>query len=176
MPVALDAVVALVALGVLLQVLVPLPADAAGGPVDPLLTVVYPAVGAVLCAVGLVTVASGLRAAADGGGLAAAGLRLARGHDRVAGALAVAHPSPLLDAVATTAYLGMLAAATLALAADPGPRGAGRRRTARPVPLIGVVRQLLPGFGVLLLLLGGLAAGRPLGRGRGGHRRRAAWC
>ena len=56
MQVALDAVVALVAVGVLLQMLVPLTADPAGGPVDPLLTVFYPAVAAVLCAVGLITV------------------------------------------------------------------------------------------------------------------------
>jgi diguanylate cyclase (GGDEF)-like protein/PAS domain S-box-containing protein len=56
----------------------------------------------------------------------------------------------------------MIAAATLALAADPGPRA----RTDEPapaVPLAGVVVSYCLGSGVFLLLLGGLAAGRPIG-------------
>jgi len=158
--VALDAVVALVALAVLLQILVPLTADPGGGPVDALLTVWYPIVAAVLCAVGLVTVGavSAPRRAAAAWlllGFASLAVTIA------AGALAVAHPSPLLDAVATTAYLGMLAAATLALAADPGPRAPVDDHGAA-VPLIGVVVSYCLSFAVLLLLLGCLAAGRPL--------------
>ncbi|SDF37621.1 PAS domain S-box-containing protein/diguanylate cyclase (GGDEF) domain-containing protein [Blastococcus aurantiacus] len=158
--VALDAVVALVALGVLLQMLVPLTADPAGGPVDPLLTVFYPAVAAVLCALGLVTVgavSAPRRTAAAWLLLGFASLAATMG----AGALAVAHPSPLLDAVATTAYLGMLATATLALAADPGPRAPVDDHGAA-VPLSGVVVSYCLSFVVLLLLLGCLAAGRPL--------------
>jgi diguanylate cyclase (GGDEF)-like protein/PAS domain S-box-containing protein len=161
-PVALDAVVALVALGVLVQMLVPLTADPAGGPVDPLLTVFYPTVAATLCAVGLVTVgavSAPRRTAAAWLLLGFASLAATIG----AGALAVAHPSPLLDAVATTAYLGVLAGATLALAADPGPRAPVDEHGAA-VPLIGVVVSYCLSFVVLLLLLGCLAAGRPLVR------------
>ncbi len=158
--VALDAVVAMVALGVLLQMLVPLTADPSGAPVDPLLTVFYPTVAALLCAVGLVAVgavSAPRRTAAAWLLLGLASLAATMG----AGAVAVAHPSPLLDAVATTAYLGMLATATLALAADPGPRApVGDHRAA--VPLIGVVVSCCLSFVVLLLLLGCLAAGRPL--------------
>ena len=159
-PVALDAVVALVALGVLLQMLVPLTTDPAGGPVDPLLTVFYPIVAAVLCAVGLVTVgavSASRRTAATWLLLGFASLATTIG----VGALAVAHPSPLLDAVATTAYMGMLATATLALAADPGP-GAPVDDDGAGVPLIGVVVSYCLSFAVLLLLLGCAAAGRPL--------------
>ncbi|MBJ7453930.1 MAG: EAL domain-containing protein, partial [Blastococcus sp.] len=151
---------ALVALGVLLQMLVPLTADPAGGPVDPLLAVFYPTVAAVLCAVGLVTVgavSAPRRTAAAWLLVGFASLAATIG----AGALAVAHPSPLLDAVATTAYLGMLAAATLALAADPGPRAPADDH-GRAVPLIGVVVSYCLSSVVLLLLLGCLAAGRPL--------------
>ncbi|SOC48690.1 PAS domain S-box-containing protein/diguanylate cyclase (GGDEF) domain-containing protein [Blastococcus aggregatus] len=159
MQVVLDAAVALVALGVLLEMLVPLTAGPAGAPADPLLTVFYPAVSAVLCAVGLVTfgaVTPRRRAAAGWLLLGFASLSVTM----AGGALAVSGPSALLDAVATTAYLGMLASATLALAADPGPRGAGE--TAGGVPLVGVVVSYCLSFGVLLLLLGTLAAGRPL--------------
>jgi diguanylate cyclase (GGDEF)-like protein/PAS domain S-box-containing protein len=159
-PVALDAVVALVALGVLVQMLVPLTADPAGGPVDPLLTVFYPTVAAVLCAVGLVTVGAVTpprRTAAAWLLLGFASLAATMG----TGALAVAHPSPLLDAVATTAYLGMLAAATLALAADPEPLAPMEDR-GPAVPLIGVVVSYCLSSVVILLLVGCLVAGRPL--------------
>jgi diguanylate cyclase (GGDEF)-like protein/PAS domain S-box-containing protein len=160
LPVALDAAVALVALGVLLQMLVPLTAAPDGGPVDRMLTVFYPAVAATLCAVGLVTVgavSAPRRTAAGWLLLGFASLAATIG----AGALAVGHPSPFLDAVAGAAYLGMLAAAVLALAADPGPRAVadGHRPS---VPLIGVVVSYCLSFVVLLLLLGSLAAGRPL--------------
>ncbi len=159
MQVVLDAAVALVALGVLLEMLVPLTAGPAGAPADPLLTVFYPAVSAVLCAVGLVTfgaVSAPRRAAAGWVLLAFASLSVTM----AGGALAVSGPSALLDAVATTAYLGMLAAATTALAADPGPRAPGESSGA--VPLVGVVVSYCLSFGVLLLLLGTLVAGRPL--------------
>ena len=79
----------------------------------------------------------------------------------VSGALAVGRPSPVLDVVTSTAYLAMLATATLALVARSRPR-APRRRADAAVPLAGVVVSYCLGFGVLLLLLGGLVAGRPL--------------
>ena len=53
----LDAAVALAALGVLLEMLVPLTVGGAARHGRPALTVGYPAVSAVLCAVGLVTFA-----------------------------------------------------------------------------------------------------------------------
>jgi diguanylate cyclase (GGDEF)-like protein/PAS domain S-box-containing protein len=159
--VVLDAAVALVALGVLLELLVPLAIGPATGAVDPLLTLGYPAVSAVLVAAGLVTfagVSPPRRPAAGWLLLCFASLAVTM----VSGAFAVARPSPVLDAVTTTAYLAMLSAATLALAGDPGPRA----RTDEPavaVPLAGVVLSYCLGSGAFLLLLGGLAAGRPIG-------------
>jgi diguanylate cyclase (GGDEF)-like protein/PAS domain S-box-containing protein len=158
--VVLDAAVALVALGVLLELLVPLAAGPAGNPADPLLTMGYPAVSAVLVAAGLVTfagVSPPRRRAAGWMLLCFASLAATM----AAGALAVTRPSPALDAVTTTAYLAMLSAATLALASDPGPR-ARTDEPAAAVPLTGVVVSYCLGSGVLLLLLGGLAAGRPI--------------
>ena len=55
----------------------------------------------------------------------------------------------------------MLAAATLALAADPGPRAPAEDH-GPAVPLFGVVVSYCLSSVVLLLLLGCLAAGRPL--------------
>ncbi len=155
----LDAAVALVALGVLLEMLVPLTTGPGGGSADPVLTVGYPVLSAVLCAVGLVTfggVSAPRRAAAAWllAGFGSLAVALA------SGALAAGSPSTMLDIVTTTAYLVMLAAATLALAADPGPRAAGGLDAG--VPLAGVVVSYCLRFGVLLLLLGGLAMGRPL--------------
>lgn len=156
----LDAAVALVALGVLLEMLVPLTVGGDAGRAALPLTVGYPAVSAVLCAVGLVTfagVSAPRREAAGWLLLTFASL----GATMVSGALAVGRPSPVLDVVATTAYLTMLAAATRSLATDPGPRARADGPTAA-VPLAGVVVSYCLGFGVLLLLLGALALGRPL--------------
>jgi diguanylate cyclase (GGDEF)-like protein/PAS domain S-box-containing protein len=158
--VALDALVALMALGVLLQVLVPIATGRAGSGADELLTMGYPIVAAVLVAVGLVTFAGvsvARRAAAGWLLLCFASLAVTM----CSGALAVGVPSPLLDAVTSTGYLAMLAAATLALAADPGPR-APSEESRIEVPLAGVVVSYCLSFGVLLLLLGAWAAGRPL--------------
>ncbi|SDX66979.1 PAS domain S-box-containing protein/diguanylate cyclase (GGDEF) domain-containing protein [Modestobacter sp. DSM 44400] len=160
--VVLDATVALVAIGVLMEVVVPAAVGISDAAADPLLTVGYPAVSAVLCAAGLVTLA-GVRAARR----AAAGwLLLAFGSLAVAmlsGALAVASPSPALDVVSSTAYLAMLVAATLALAADPGPRAGGAPAAA--VPLAGIVVSYCLAFGVVLLLLGGWATVRSVTSG-----------
>jgi diguanylate cyclase (GGDEF)-like protein/PAS domain S-box-containing protein len=158
--VVLDAAVALTAMGVLLQLLVPLTAGAVGGAAVHLLTVGYPAVCAVLVAGGLVAFAgvSPPRRTAAGWLLLSFGSLAVT---LVSGAVAVTRPAPALDAVSTTAYLAMLGAATLALATDPGPRP----RTDEPavaVPLAGVVVSYCLGSGVLLLLLGGLATGRPI--------------
>ena len=119
--VVLDAVVALTALGVLLEILAPVAVSRAGAGADQLLTMGYPVVAAVLCAVGLVTfagVSAARRAAAGWLLLCFASLAVTM----LSGALAVGMPSPLFDVVTSTGYLGMLAASTLALASDPGPR------------------------------------------------------
>jgi diguanylate cyclase (GGDEF)-like protein/PAS domain S-box-containing protein len=158
--VVLDATVALTALAVLLQVLVPVANRVAGGEADPLLAVGYPAVSAVLCAAGLVTLAgvSAPRRAAAGWLLTCfASLTVAM----VSGALAVAMPSAVLDVTTSTGYLTMVAAATLALCTDPGPRAA-TDEPAATVPLAGVVVSYCLSFGALLLLLGGLTAGREM--------------
>jgi diguanylate cyclase (GGDEF)-like protein/PAS domain S-box-containing protein len=156
----LDAAVALTALGVLLEMLVPLTVGAARGPATLLLTAGYPAISALLCAAGLVTfagVSAPRRGAATWLLLTFASLAVVM----TSGALAVGRPSPVLDALATTAYLAMLAAATQALSVDPGPRARADQPTAA-VPLAGVIVSYCLGFVVLLLLLGGLAAGGPL--------------
>jgi diguanylate cyclase (GGDEF)-like protein/PAS domain S-box-containing protein len=158
--VVLDAAVALTALAVLLEVLVPVATRASAGAADHLLTVGYPAVAAVLCAVGLVTLAgvSAPRRAAAGWLLACfASLAVAM----VSGALAVGMPSATLDVVTSTAYLAMVATATMALSTDPGAQ-AGTDQPAVAVALAGVVVGYCLSFGVLLLLLGGLAAGRDI--------------
>lgn len=161
-PVVLDGLVALLALGVLLEVLrLPSAAGPAGAPApDALLTLGYPVVSVVLCAVGLVTfaaVTAARRAAAGWLLLCFALLATAM----TSGALAAGSPAPLLDVVTSTTYLGMLAAATLALAADPGPRVRGPE-TVAAVPLAGVVLSYCLAFGVVLVLLGGRLAGRTL--------------
>jgi diguanylate cyclase (GGDEF)-like protein/PAS domain S-box-containing protein len=156
----LDAAVALTALGVLLEMLVPLTVGVAEGPAALMLTVGYPAISALLCAAGLVTfagVSAPRRAAAAWLLLTFASLAVTM----VSGALAVGRPSPVLAVVASTAYLAMLASGTQALSVDPGPRAREDRPTAA-VPLAGVVVSYCLGFGVLLLLLGGLAFGHPL--------------
>jgi len=152
--VVLDAAVALAALSVLLQMLVPVVTG--GG--DLLLTVGYPTVSAMLCAVGLVTlggVSAPRRAAAGWLLLTFAALAAAM----VAGSVAVTHPSPLLDVATSTCYLAVLATATLALAADPGPQ-ARSDAPAATVPLAGVVVSYCLSFAVLLLLLLAWALGR----------------
>ena len=147
--------------------LVPLTVGAAGP--GACCTVGYPAVSALLCAAGLVTFAgvSAPRRAAAAWLLL---LRLARGDDdqrRARRGHPVAGPRRRHD----HGVPGMLASGTLALAADPGPRARAEEPTSA-VPLAGVVVSYCLGFGVLLLLLASLAAGRPLVSRRGGHRRR----
>jgi diguanylate cyclase (GGDEF)-like protein/PAS domain S-box-containing protein len=158
--VVLDAVVALLALGALLQVLVPVAVGRSGGSADPLLTVGYPVVSAVLCILGLVTfagVSAARRAAAGWLLLCFACLAVTM----ASGALAAARAVPVLDAVTSTAYVAMVGAAMLALAADPGPQPPAEESVA-DVPLAGVVIGYCLSFGVALVLLGGWAAGRPL--------------
>jgi diguanylate cyclase (GGDEF)-like protein/PAS domain S-box-containing protein len=158
--VLLDAAVALLALGLLVEMLVRVTLKLADGPVDPLMAVGYPAVSAVLCSVGLVTLAGvsapRRRAAAwvvvCFGSLAAA---------MAAGSLAAARPAPWLDVLTSTGILAVLGTAMLALNADPGPR----ERSAEPtttVPLAGVVVSYCVSFAVVLLALCAWALGRPL--------------
>ncbi|WP_448627291.1 putative bifunctional diguanylate cyclase/phosphodiesterase [Geodermatophilus sp. URMC 64] len=157
--VGLDAAVASAALAVALEMLIPLAVGAADRGGDAVLIVGYPAVSAVLCTVGLVTlggVSAPRRVAAGWLLLAFADLAVAM----ASGALAVARPAPVLDVVTSTAYLAMLVAATLALAADPGPQAPNREPTAA-VPLAGVVVSYCLSFAVVLFLLGGWALGRP---------------
>jgi diguanylate cyclase (GGDEF)-like protein/PAS domain S-box-containing protein len=158
--VVIDAAVAFAALAVLLEVLVPVAVATAGAGGDPVLTAGYPVVGVVFCAVGLVTLGgvSSPRRRAAGWLLVALALFTVM----VGGAaFGVGMSSPGLDVVVTTAYLAMLAAGTLGLDADPGPRAATGESNAE-VPLAGVVVSYCLCFGVLLLLLAGWAAGRPL--------------
>jgi diguanylate cyclase (GGDEF)-like protein/PAS domain S-box-containing protein len=158
--VLLDAVVALLALGALLQALIPIATASAGGSADLLLTVGYPAIGALQCVIGLVTfagVSAARRVAAGWLLLCFAALAVLT----ASGALAVAMPSATFDVVTSTAYLVMVGAATLALAADPGPRPAGDESTAE-MPLVGLVVSYCLSFGVALLLLGSWATGHEI--------------
>ncbi|MGY1856756.1 putative bifunctional diguanylate cyclase/phosphodiesterase [Modestobacter sp. SYSU DS0290] len=158
--VALDAAVALAALGVLVEVLLPAAMGTGAEGADRLLTSGYPAVGALLLAGGLVAFGAvgPVRRVAAGWLLLALGL-LAVG--MVSGSLAAVHPAPGWDGLTATTFLGMLAAATLALDADPGP---GAEEGADPVatPLVGVLVSCSLVFGVVLLLLAGWAGGRPV--------------
>ena len=156
----LDAGVALLALGVLLEILLPVAVSRAGAGGDLLLTVGYPAVASVLCVAGLVTfaaVSAPRRAAAAWLLFCFASI----GVTVLSGALAVGMPSPVLDVVSSSGYLAMLAAATLALATDPGPVAPAADSRAE-VPLAGVVVSYCLSFGALLLLLAAWASGRPV--------------
>jgi diguanylate cyclase (GGDEF)-like protein/PAS domain S-box-containing protein len=157
--VVLDAVVALVSLGVLLEVLVRVVIGGSGRAAAPMLTVGYPAVSAVLVAVGLVTfagVSAPRRAAAGWLLLCFASLAVTM----ASGALSVGAALPVFDVITSTAYLAVLATATRALAAAPGPQAPDVASTA--LPLVGVVVTHCLGFGVVLVLLAGWAVGRPL--------------
>jgi len=160
----LDAGVALLALGVLEEVLVPAMGGVAHLDADPLLAVGYPAVSAVLVALGLVTFAGvgpARRPAAGWLLVCFSALAVAM----TSGSLAAAAPSPVLDVVTSTGYLGMLAGATCALGRYPTVRSEGDQSAA--MPLAGVVISYCLAFGVVLLLLGGWTAGRPIATGEG---------
>jgi diguanylate cyclase (GGDEF)-like protein len=156
----LDAAVALVALGLLVEMLAGVTLDRTGAGADLLIAVGYPSVSAVLCAVGLITfaaVTAPRRRAAAWLVLCFGSLALAM----ASGSLALAAPGPALDVLTSTAYLVVLGSAALALAADPGPQA----RTDGPtssVPLSGVVVSYCVSFGVVLLALSAWVLGRPL--------------
>ncbi|MBY3554394.1 bifunctional diguanylate cyclase/phosphodiesterase [Modestobacter lapidis] len=157
-PVALDGIVALIALGVLVEVLAPLATGTTG--TDPVLAVGYPAVSAVLCAGGLVTFAAVTPARRPAAGLLLLAF-VSLAATMISGARAAAFPSTLLDVVTSTCYLAVLAAGTLALARDPGPSARSDEAVAA-APLAGVVLSYCVGFGGILVLLVGGVAGRPL--------------
>ena len=130
------------------------------GSVDDLMALGYPALGIVLCTVGLVTFAgvSPARRAAAGWLLACFA---SVGVVTVSGAIAAMAPSPTADVLTGTAWMAMLAFGTLAIAADPG-QSADPGDEADGVPLLGVVISYCAAFGVVLLLLCGRVAGRPI--------------
>jgi diguanylate cyclase (GGDEF)-like protein/PAS domain S-box-containing protein len=158
--VVLDALVALVALTVLLEVLLDAVLGRAVGAVDDLVALGYPAAGVVLCTVGLVTFAgvSEPRRVAAGWLLACFA---SVGVVAVTGAIAAVSPSAAADVVTGTAWLAMLASGTLAVAADPG-ESPGPESAGENVPLLSVVVSYCAAFGVVLVLLAGRVAGRSL--------------
>ncbi|PZA21227.1 putative bifunctional diguanylate cyclase/phosphodiesterase [Modestobacter versicolor] len=158
--VVLDALVALVALGVLLDVLLDAVLGRAVGSVDDLMALGYPALGAVLCTVGLVTFAGVGEARRIAAGWLLACFASV-GVVTVSGAIAAVSPSAAADVVTGTAWMAMLAFGTLAIAADPGQSTDPDDEVAA-VPLLGVVISYCAAFGVVLLLLGGRIAGRPI--------------
>jgi diguanylate cyclase (GGDEF)-like protein/PAS domain S-box-containing protein len=158
--VILDALVALVALAVLLEVLVTAFLGRAAGSVDNLMALGYPAVGVILCTVGLITFA-GVSEARRGAAGWLLGCFASVGVVTVSGAIAAISPSPVADVVTATAWLAMLAAGTLAVAADPGQSSAADDEGSG-VPLMGVVISYCAAFGVVLLLMGGRIAGRSI--------------
>ncbi|MCU1617556.1 MAG: Diguanylate cyclase/phosphodiesterase with sensor(S) [Frankiales bacterium] len=155
----LDAAVALLALGLLVELLARVTLHRAPPGADLLLAVGYPLVGATLCAIGLVTfagVSAPRRRAAGWLVLGFASLAVAM----AAGSLALAMPGPVLDLVTSVAYLAVLAMAALALTEDPGPRARADGPTS-PGPLAAVVVSYCVSFGVVLLALSSWVAGRP---------------
>ncbi|WP_369139779.1 putative bifunctional diguanylate cyclase/phosphodiesterase [Modestobacter versicolor] len=157
--IVLDALVALVALAVLVDVLLGAVLGRSLSSIDGLMVLGYPALGVVLCTVGLLTFA-GVGEARRG----AAGWLLACfasvGVVTVSGAVASVDPSALADVVTGTAWMAMLAFGTLAIAADPGQ--ATEPDDVSGVPLLGVVISYCAAFGVVLVLLAGRIAGRPI--------------
>ena len=172
--VLLDGAVAFLGLAVLLEVVVTAALHRAVGSVDDLMLLGYPVVGVVLLAVGLVT----LGAVSEPRRPAAAWLLLGFAAIEVvavSGALAVALPGTQADVVAfdvvtSLAWLAMLAAGTLAAAADlrsdsvPGaaPESGADVVTGTEVPLLGVVVTYCVAFGAVLVLLLGRVAGRTI--------------
>ncbi|WP_157518883.1 bifunctional diguanylate cyclase/phosphodiesterase [Modestobacter sp. Leaf380] len=154
----LDAAVVLVAVAVLGEVVVH---DALAGSVadvDTLVSVGYPAVGALLCAVGLLTFATApARRRAAAAWLMTAWLAL--GVVAVSGAIAVALGLRVLDLVTVVAWSVMLAAGLLAAAADSGTPEASVQTQ---LPLAGVVFSYCAASGVGVLLVCGVAVGRPV--------------
>jgi diguanylate cyclase (GGDEF)-like protein/PAS domain S-box-containing protein len=157
--VVLDAAVALVALTALLELVLTAALGSAAGSVDDLIGLGYPMLSVLLCTVGLVTLAgvSEQRRAAAGWLLACFGSVAVV---NVSGAIAVVEPSSVADVVTAVGWLALLACGTLAAAADPGQSEAPEEDTA--VPLVGVVISYCAAFGLVLLLLGGRVAGRPI--------------
>ena len=156
----LDGAVAALAVGVLGHVLLAELLDGVEGAADGLIAVGYPAVGAVLVAVGLVTVTGvrGARRAAAGWLLAASA---AMAVVALGGALGRTLGSTTATVVTEQAWLAMLAAAVLAVRSDPGEPATPDHD--RPiVPLRGLVLATGVASGVLLLLVGGVLAGRPM--------------
>ncbi len=155
----LDAAVVAVAVGVLGEIVVGDAVTGGTAVVDPLVSVGYPAAAALLCALGLVTYAGApphRRPAAVW--LLTAWLALAV--VVVSGAIAVALHSRILDLVTAVAWLGMLAAGLMAADADTRP--ARDRDDQAAVPLSGVLFSYCSAFGVGVLLIGGIAVGRPV--------------
>ena len=157
--VVLDAAVALVALSALLEVVLAAALGSGAGSVDDLIGMGYPMLSVLLCTVGLVTLAgvSEPRRGAAGWLLACfASVAVTN----VSGAVAVADPSTVADVVTAVGWVAMLACGTLAAAADPGQSVAPEEDAA--IPLAGVVISYCAAFGLVLLLLGGRVAGRPI--------------
>jgi diguanylate cyclase (GGDEF)-like protein/PAS domain S-box-containing protein len=158
--VVLDALVALVALAVLLEVLLHAVLDDSVGSVDDLMALGYPALGAVLCTVGLLTFAGvGEARRVAAGWLLACFASV--GVVTVSGAIAAADPSAAADVVTGTAWMAMLAFGTLAIAADPG-QAPQPDLESTGVPLLGVLISYCAAFGVVVLLFAGRATGRPI--------------
>ena len=158
--VVLDALVALVAFAVLVEMLLTATIGPATHSADALMALGYPAGGVVLCAVGLVTFAgvSEPRRLAAGWLL---GCFASTGVVTVSGAIAAVEPSAVAEVVAGTAWLAILAFGTLAVAADPGHQPSADDDV--PVaPLLGVVVSYCAASGVVLVLMAGRIAGRPI--------------
>jgi diguanylate cyclase (GGDEF)-like protein/PAS domain S-box-containing protein len=156
----LDGAIAALAVALLGHVLLAALLAGVRGAADGLIAVGYPAVGAVLVGVGLVTVTAvrGARRTAAVWLLAAS---VAMAVVAVGGALGRTLGSTAATVVTEQAWLAMLAASVLAVRADPGEPATPDHD--RPiVPLRGLVLASGVASGVLLLLLAGVLAGRPL--------------
>ena len=156
----LDGAVATLAVAVLGHVLLAALLADVEGVADGLIAVGYPAVGALLVGVGLVTVTAvrGARRAAAAWLLAAC---VAMAVVALGGALGRTLGSTAATVVTEQAWLAMLAAGVLAVRSDPGEPATPDLD--RPiVPLRGLVLASGVASAVLLLLLVGVLAGRPM--------------
>ncbi|WP_100497777.1 EAL domain-containing protein [Geodermatophilus chilensis] len=156
----LDGLIATLAVAVLGHVLLAALLSGVEGAADGLIAVGYPVVGALLVGVGLITV-TGVRGARRGAAAWLLAASVAMATVAVGGALGRTLGSTAATVVTEQAWLAMLAASVLAVWSDPGEPATPDHD--RPiVPLRGLVLASGIASSVLLLLLAGVLAGRPI--------------
>ena len=157
--VLLDAAIVLVALTVLAKIVLTDVLARTDGVAVGLIAVGYPAVGALMCGIGMLTVArvAHVRRRAATWLLAAIAAMTVVA---LAGALGRVLGNAWFDVLTQVAWMGMLAAGIRAVDADPGQPLEEDGDQAAALPLLGFVLSHCAAYGVALLLVAGMLAGR----------------